>query len=110
MHSCLTDTSFKMPVLWPHQPTVEAVVIGPFEIVCLGAGVCVQFKKTFGHFYLHFWLVWVLVMAICHLNVVASVVPNYCREGLDVTLNKLLGWDGGHMGSVPGYGLDFHPN
>lgn len=97
MHSCLTDTSFKMPVLWPHQPTVEAVVIGPFGIVCLRAGVYVQFKKIFGHFYLHFWLVWVLVLAIAHLNVVDSLVLNYCREGLDLTMNKLLDWDGGDI-------------
>ena len=85
-------------MLWPRQPTVEAVVIAPFGIVCLGAGLYVQFKKVFGHTYLHFWLVWVLVLAVRHLNVVNSVVLNYCREGLDVTLNKLLGWDGGTHG------------
>lgn len=47
---------------------------------------------------MHFWLVWVLVLAVPHLNVVDSVVLNYFREGLDVTMNKLLDWDGGTHG------------
>lgn len=82
-------------MFWPQQPTVEAVVIGPGGIVCLEDGVRVQFKKIFEHYYLHFWLVWFLILAVPHLNVVDSVVLSYCREGLDVTMNKLLDWDGG---------------
>lgn len=70
MHSWWTDTSLKMPALWPQQPTVEAVVIVPVGTVCLGAGAYVQFKKIFGHFCLLFWLVWVLVLAVHHLNIV----------------------------------------
>lgn len=66
MHSCLTDTPCKTPVLWPCQP-VEAVVIGPFGIECLGAGVCVQFKKIFGHilicvFHLFVFLSWLFLI------------------------------------------------
>lgn len=49
MHSGLADTPCEIPVLWPRQPAIEAVVIGPFGIECLGVGVCVQFKKIFGH-------------------------------------------------------------
>lgn len=49
MLSCLADTPWKAPVLWPHQPAAEAVGIGPFGIECLGAGVSVQFKKMFGY-------------------------------------------------------------
>lgn len=59
MHSCLTDTSFKTPSALALS-AAEAVAIGLFGIVCLAAGVCVQCKKIFGHFYLHFWLLWVL--------------------------------------------------
>lgn len=98
MRSCLADPSLKPPAPWSGEPAAEAVVIGPFGIVCLGAGVCVQFKKIFGHFYLLFWLVWVLALAVPHLNVVHSGGVHYCREGLDVTMNKLLDWDGGTHG------------
>lgn len=52
-------------------------------------------KELFGYFYLRFWLVSVLVLAIPHLNVVEAVVLNYCREGLDATMNKLLDSDYG---------------
>lgn len=68
--SCSADPSLKPPAPWSGQPAAEAVGVGPSGIVCLGAGVCVQFKKIFGHFYLHFWLVWVLALAVPHLNVV----------------------------------------
>lgn len=38
----LIDRSFKMPALWPHQPTAEAAVIVHFGAMCLGAGICNQ--------------------------------------------------------------------
>lgn len=86
-------------MLWPRQPAVEAVVIGPFGIECLGVGVYVQFKKIiWTHFDLHIWLVWFFVLAVPHLNALDSIVLNYCRESLDVTMNKLLDWDGGTCG------------
>lgn len=36
-------------------------------------------------------------MAVPHLNALDSVVLNYRNESLDVTMNKLLDWDGGDM-------------
>lgn len=110
MHSCLTDTSFKTPSALASSAAAEAVAIGLSGIVCLAAGVCVQFKKIFGHFYLRFWLLWVFVLAVPQLNVVDSVVVNYGREGLDVTTISCLTGMGTHVGSVPGYSLHFHHN
>lgn len=110
MHSCLTDTSCKTLSALASAAAVEAMAIGLSGILCLAAGVCVRFKKTLGHFCLHFWLLWVLVLAVPHLNVVDSVVVNYCREGLDVTTTSCLTGVGTHMGSVPGYSLHFHHN
>lgn len=99
MHSCMTDTPCKTPVLWLCQPAVEAVVIGPFGIECLGVGVCVQFKKIFRYILICIFRLFVFfVLAVPHLNVFDSVVLHYCRESLDVTMNKLLDCDRGTCG------------
>lgn len=46
----LTDTPCETPTsALASSAAVEALVIGPFGIECLGVGVYVQFKKIFGH-------------------------------------------------------------
>lgn len=65
------------PVLWPRQPAVEAVVIGPFGIEWLGVGVYVQFKKIFGHiltciFGLFGFLSWLFLISM-HLTLLFSI-------------------------------------
>lgn len=57
------------------------MVIGSFGIECLGVGVYVQFKKIFGHILICIFGLFVcFVLAVPHLNVLDSVVLNYCRK------------------------------